>query len=189
VDEVTTLAFTATATDLNQDTLTFSLDPGAPPGAGIGPAAGVFTWTPGEAQGPGDYAVTVRVTDDGTPALDDSEAITITVREVNAAPVLGPIGDRTVVVNGRLVFTATASDGDVPSNTLTFSLDPGAPFGAIIHPVTGVFMWMPITVGTYTVTVRVTDDASPTLDDWETITIAVVEWRIYLPLVCKNYHF
>ena len=34
--------------------------------------ASSVTWTPGEAQGPGDYTVTVRVTDNGTPALDDS---------------------------------------------------------------------------------------------------------------------
>ncbi len=52
-------------------TLTFSL-PIAPPGAAIGPATGVFTWTPGEVDGPGTYAVTVRVTD-GEEATAEEE--------------------------------------------------------------------------------------------------------------------
>ena len=52
---------------------------------------------------------------------DDSETITITVNEVNVAPVLGPIGDQTVDEAGRLTFTATATDADLPANTLTFS--------------------------------------------------------------------
>ena len=69
VDEGALLSFTATATDadLPANTLTFSLDAGAPAGASIDPATGLFTWTPSEAQGPGVYPVTVRVTDNGTP--------------------------------------------------------------------------------------------------------------------------
>src|SRR6266496_1176172 len=35
----------------------YSLDPGAPEGAIINPASGVFTWTPSEVQGPGTYNV------------------------------------------------------------------------------------------------------------------------------------
>ena len=95
VNEGDELTFTATATDpdLPANTLTFSLDAGAPAGATIEPVSGVFTWTPTETQGPGTFDVTVRVTDDGTPALDDIETITITVNEINEAPVLAAIGD------------------------------------------------------------------------------------------------
>ena len=39
----------------------------------------MFSWTPSEAQVPGEHSVTVRVTDDGDPVLDDFETITITV--------------------------------------------------------------------------------------------------------------
>ena len=39
---------------------------------------------------------TVVVTDDGTPNLNDSETITVTVNEVNTAPVLDPVGDQTI---------------------------------------------------------------------------------------------
>ena len=42
------------------------------------------------------YSITVRVTDDGAPSLDDSETLTITVNEVNVAPVLAAIGDQSV---------------------------------------------------------------------------------------------
>jgi hypothetical protein len=42
-----------------------------------------------------------------------------------------------------LTFTATATDPDIPANTLSFSLDEGAPAGAAIHSTTGVFTWTP----------------------------------------------
>jgi hypothetical protein len=50
VDELTLLNFTASASDVELDSFTFSLDPGAPTGAAITPG-GDFTWTPSEAQG------------------------------------------------------------------------------------------------------------------------------------------
>jgi len=87
VNELTLLSFTATATDADvpANTLTFSLV-GAPAGAAIDPATGVFTWTPTEAQGPGEYTFTVKVCDNGTPVLCDQEEIKVTVFEVNTAP-------------------------------------------------------------------------------------------------------
>jgi len=65
ISELAPYTFTATAT--NEETppevLTFSLV-GAPAGASIDGTTGVFTWTPTEAQGPGVYPFTVRVSDD-----------------------------------------------------------------------------------------------------------------------------
>ena len=95
-----------------------------------------------KAQGPGCYTFDVVVTDDGTPNLSDSETITVTVNEVNVAPVLDPVGDQTVDEQTLLTFTATATDADLPANTLTFSLS-GEPAGASIDPVSGVFTWTP----------------------------------------------
>ncbi len=176
VNEGTLLTFTATATDANTpaQTLTYSLDAGAPSGASI-TSGGVFTWTPTEAQGPSTNAVTLRVTDNGTPALNDFETISIVVSEVNAAPVLATIGNRTVAPSTLLTFTATATDADQPANTLAFSLDAGAPSGASITS-GGVFTWTPTpaqSLSTNSVTIRVTDNGSPTLDDFETISIVV----------------
>ncbi len=179
VDELVQLTFTATATDadLPVQTLTFSLVD-APDGAAITPA-GVFTWTPTEEQGPGVYPLTVKVCDDAVPALCDEEEITITVAEVNVAPVLAAIGDKSVDELVQLTFTATATDADLPVQTLTFSLV-DAPDGAAITPA-GVFTWTPTEEqgpGVYPLTVKVCDDAVPALCDEEEITITVAEVNV-----------
>src|SRR5262249_4109219 len=122
IDEEAALTFTASATDANPtDTLTFALV-GAPRGATIDPHTAAFSWVPTEAQGPGTFTPTVRVTDDGSPTLSDEKTITITVREMNRASVLSPIGNRTFTEGRSGSFTATAADVDAPANRLTFSL-------------------------------------------------------------------
>jgi hypothetical protein len=156
--------------------LTFSLDAGAPAGASIDPQTGVFSWTPTEAQGPGSYAITVRVTDNGTPPLSATQTFTVTVHEVNQPPVLAAIADRTVNAGATLAFTNSATDPDLPPNTLSFSLD-AAPPGAAIGPSNGVFSWTapPTSVPlTNTVTVRVTDNGTPPLSDTKSFTLVVV---------------
>jgi uncharacterized protein (UPF0179 family) len=178
VDEGSRLTFTASATDPDQpaDQLSFSLDSDAPAGATIDPTTGEFTWTPDEAQGPAVHLVTVRVTDDGTPALDDFQTINITVGEVNQAPVLAAIGDKSVDEGSLLTFTVSATDPDSPANNLSFSLDAGAPLGASIDPSTGQFSWTPpggTSPGDHTVTVRVSDDGLPSMEDFVTFTITV----------------
>ncbi len=180
VSEGVELTFTASASDsdLPANTLTYSLDAGAPTGAAINASSGVFTWTPGEAQGPGNYPITVRVTDSGSPALSDSETITVTVSEVNQAPVLSTIGNKTIGEESLLTFTASASDADLPANSLSYSLDPGAPLGASINAASGEFTWTPTEdqgPGVYTLTVRVADNGTPVLEDAETLTITVNE--------------
>jgi VCBS repeat-containing protein len=180
VEQESLLTFTATANDnadIPANNLTFDLTQ-APPGASIS-STGVFTWTPTTTQGPGDFQVTVRVTDNGTPNLSDSETITVSVSEDNTAPVLAPIGDRSVDELTQLSFTATATDD--PGDTLTFSLDGGAPPGASIGPGTGIFTWTPTEAqgpDSVQVTVRVTDNGTPALDDSETITITVNEVNV-----------
>ncbi len=178
VDEGSLLTFTASATDddLPVNTLTFSLDSGAPTGATINPTTGQFRWTPGEADGPGVYSVTVRVVDDGTPSLDDFETFDITVAEVNQAPVLEAIGNKSADEGSLFTFSVSATDADLPANNLSFSLDSGAPSGATINPSTGQFRWTPGEAdgpGVYSVTVRVDDDETPSLNDFQTFDITV----------------
>src|SRR5436309_3096985 len=136
---------------------------GAPSGAGINAATGVFSWTPTEAQGPGSYTFIVRITDNGSPNLHAEESITVTVNEVNQAPVLAAIGNKTVNEGSLLSFTASEIGRELPRNTLTYTLI-GAPAGAGINGATGVFSWTPIEAqgsGSYTFTVRITDDGRP----------------------------
>jgi hypothetical protein len=173
------LTFTASAfdSDAPQQNLTFSLQGTVPAGASLDANTGVFTWTPAEGQGPGSYPLTVRVTDNGSPPRNDSESITITVSEVNTAPLLGSIGPKSITEGRTLSFTATATDADLPAQTLVFSLDAGAPAGATIGPSTGLFQWTPpagYAPATNQVTVRISDNGSPVLNDFETISIVVL---------------
>ena len=62
-------------------------------------------------------------------------------------------------VQRTLTFTASATDLDLPVNTLTYSLT-GTTNGASINPTTGVFSWTPTARGTYTFTVLVTDNGA-----------------------------
>ena len=113
----------------------------------------------------------------------------IRVETTNTPPVLDPIGDQMVDELTELSFTASASDPDLPAQTLTFSLDAAAPAGATIDPATGMFTWTPTAdqgPGEYPVTVRVSDDGAPNLADTETITINVVGQPPPPPLLCPN---
>jgi hypothetical protein len=76
-----TLSFTNAAgdPDVPAQSLTYRLDAGAPPGASIGAATGVFVWNTTAAEAGGTNLITVRVTDDGTPALSDAKSFTVTL--------------------------------------------------------------------------------------------------------------
>ena len=133
VNELVLLTFTATAidADLPANTLTFSLANGTsgtvPAGAAIDGISGIFTWTPTEAQGPGDYTFDVCVSD-GTAS--DCETISVTVSEVNVAPEIteGDSVNVTMTKNGdptpfSLLLHATDADG---GDTLTWSISTAA---------------------------------------------------------------
>ncbi|HXG48732.1 MAG TPA: putative Ig domain-containing protein, partial [Methylomirabilota bacterium] len=180
VNEGSLLLFTAQATDddLPAQRLTFSLDAGAPALAAINPTNGVFTWTPGEADGPGVYEVTVRVTDDGAPPASDAKTFTITVHEVNNAPVLAPLANRVIEEGGTLVVTNLAFDPDPGGQRLTFSFA-STPFaGMTIDPDTGLITWIASESygpGNHNVTIRVRDDGDPPLHDEKTLSVFVNE--------------
>ena len=95
VDEQETLTLTAQATDsdLTNDVLTYSIASG-PEGLEIDAATGEITWTPTEAQGPGQYEVTLRVTD--STDLSDEVTFNVLVGEVGTPPVLEPIADQNI---------------------------------------------------------------------------------------------
>lgn len=82
-DEESLITFTATATDPDNNALTYSLNPGAPKGTALDPQTGVFTWEPTEAQGPGVYTITITAKDNGSPSLQATVSVIITVNEVD----------------------------------------------------------------------------------------------------------
>ncbi len=157
--------------------LTYSLGAGAPTNASLNAATGVFTWTPTEAQGPGMYNIPVIVTDNSTPARSATNTFTATVNEANSAPMLAPLEARTVYAGATLSFLCSATDTDLPPNTLTFSLDAGAPPNATILSTNGLFTWptSDAEAGTAnSITVRVTDSGSPPLTDAQSFMAMVL---------------
>jgi hypothetical protein len=91
----------------------------------------------------------------------------------NTPPVLGAMGFKTIFIGETVSFTATATDTDAPPQTLTFSLEPVPPAGAAITSA-GAFTWQPAAVGTFPVTIRVTDDGIPPLTDTKMVSVEVL---------------
>jgi Immunoglobulin domain len=98
------------------------------------------------------------------------------VLTVNNPPILAAISNRTVHVGSLITFVATATDTDLPTNILNFSLISGAPDNATINATNGNFSWGPTEaqLGTNQITVRVTDGGLPSLSDEKTFSINVV---------------
>jgi hypothetical protein len=187
--EQTTLTFTNSATDPDTNALTYSLDAPTPSGASVNPATGVFTWTPTEAQGPTATNLTVRVTDNGSPPLSDAKTFTVTVLESNRPPVLSSIANRTIHAGISLIITNVATDPDLPTNTLTFSLGTNSPAGAVIDSATGIFQWTTsdgFANSTNPITIKVTDNGAPPLSDSKSFTVAVVSRPILEAVALSN---
>jgi hypothetical protein len=174
-NEGAVFSVTATATDpdVPANGLAYSLDT-APTGMTINPATGAITWTPTEAQGPGDHGVTVRVTDNGSPALEHTTGFTVTVKEVNRPPVLASLSGATVHAGTPFAASLAATDPDLPANTFTYSLVSG-PGGATVTPAGAVNWNAPIEAAGSVVefTVRATDDGTPPQAGDETFQVTV----------------
>jgi hypothetical protein len=177
IDELTPMNVAATATDsdLPANTLTFSLV--APPsGMTINPGTGAINWTPSEAQGPSTNTITVMVADNGVPVLSATKTFTVVVNEVNSAPVLPAQTDRVIDELTLLTVTNTATDSDIPANTLTYKLQV-APTNATMSA-NGIITWSPTEAqgpSTNIFTTVVTDNGTPSLSATNTFTVVVNE--------------
>jgi hypothetical protein len=185
INELSLYTFMATANDVDvpAQTLTFSLE-GEPAGATINPSTGQFSWTPTEAQGGTGtlYTFKVRVTDG--LATTETE-VAINVNEVNQAPTLAPIGNKTVYLGDTLSFTASGADQDLPQQTLSYSLVGTAPPGATINGATGEFHWTPTAqqVGAiYTFKVRVTDSGNLFAEEQISVAVAYTWSNLLSPI-------
>ena len=165
------LSFTLNATDDDDDTLTYSAT-GLPSGATLNSSTGAFSWTPTNFQA-GSYSVTFSVDDGNTGTA--SEAITITVTNVNIAPVITVPGNKRVNANSTLSFTLRVVNVD--GDTLSYSAT-GLPSGATFNSSTGAFSWTPTDaqIGSYNITFNVDDGNSGT--DSRSITITVRAGKI-----------
>ena len=179
VDEGGTVNFTVSATDADipADAIAYSLA-NAPAGMTVDATTGVVSWVTGEADGPRTYNVTVQATDNGVPSLTGEAVVTVTVRELNAAPTLEPVAGILAAKEGELLtVNLVAADADLPAQPLRFRLAEGAPAGAAVNS-SGVLQWVPgETDGGRTVTlgVIVSDGQAPELTATTTVTAHVIE--------------
>jgi hypothetical protein len=138
--------------------VTYTLDGSPPAGMTISPT-GLITWTPTQVQAPA-QGVTITVTDAG--GLYDKQGFVISV---NGAPSFVNVpAPATAKVGVQYAYQPFASDPNLPSDTLTYTLVAGptgtAPLGpTTFNPTTGRFTWIPSVgqVGARSFSIRVTD--------------------------------
>jgi PKD repeat protein len=116
----------------------------------------------------------VTATDDGSPALSASTSFTWTVTDVNRPPQVFDPGDRSDAEGDRVTFAVRASDPDGDRiRWAALNLPDGITIDAETGVVSGVLSFD--SVGTYTVTVTVTDDGSPSRSASVQFTWSVAE--------------
>jgi hypothetical protein len=140
VDELTPLTVTNTASDSDVPALALNYQLLNPPATASISSSGVITWIPSEAQGPGTNIITTVVTDSG--GLSATNSFSVTVNEVNTAPVLPAQTNVTIVGLATLVVTNTAGDSDIPINPLAYVLQTGPTNAAI--DANGIITWTPV---------------------------------------------
>ena len=152
------------AADLDGDDLTYSAS-GLPAGLSInennGLISGTISYT---ASTSSPYEVTVTVTDDGTPNLQDQAVFTWNVTDTNRAPQVTDLGDQSSAEGAVVSLQIEASDSD--GNSLTYSAS-GLPGGLDIDSgsglISGTVSLTAADNSPYSVVVTVTDNGSPEL--------------------------
>ncbi len=150
---------------------------------------------PTDAGGNNVYDVTVQVSDG---ILTDTQAIAVTVTNVNEAPTItsgggGAAGAVAIVENTTAVTTVTASDVDAGA-ILTYAISGGSDFAKFdINATTGVLTFkaapnfeVPTDIGgnnVYDVTVQVSDG---TLTDTQSIAVSVTNVNEHTPVITSN---
>jgi peptidoglycan hydrolase-like protein with peptidoglycan-binding domain len=117
VNENATLSFTVSATDPDNDTLTYSTS-ALPAGATFISGTRTFSFTPSYLQS-GSYPVTFNVSD-GSGGTD-SEIVTITVNNVNRAPSSSAGNDQTITLSHLATLAGVGSDPDGQTVTYLWS--------------------------------------------------------------------
>ena len=181
VDELTLLTVTNTAADNDIPalpltytlTVTNLLDNTVVTNAAIS-TNGLISWTPAEAQGPSTNLFTTVVSDNGQPPLSATNTSTVIVNEVNEPPRLPGQTNLTIDALTTLNVTNTATDPDIPANTLAYALLI-APTNAMIGA-DGVITWTPTSAqggSTNVFTTVVTDEGTPNLGATNSFLVTV----------------
>ncbi len=200
---VTTVS--ASDADLPAPTLTYSISGGADAALfTINASTGVLSFiaapnyeAPADAGGDNVYDVTVQVSDG---SLSDSQAIAVTVTSVNDnTPLItsnggGAIAATSVAENATTVTTVSATDADLPSQTLAYSISGGADAALFtINASSGALSFIAApnfeapadsgTDNTYDLIVQVSDG---TLSDSQTLAVTVTPVNDNAPLITSD---
>ncbi|WP_075591654.1 tandem-95 repeat protein, partial [Labilibacter marinus] len=137
---------------------------------------GTYTYTP-NTDFNGEDSFTYEVCDDGTPAACTTAIVTITVNEVNDAPIATDDAasvDQEGVLNGGSLLT---NDSDPEGGVLTINTVPvsGPSNGVLVINPDGTYTYTPNTDfnGEDSFTYEVCDDGTPSLCSTATVTITV----------------
>ena len=124
------------ASDTDGDDLTYSAT-GLPSGLSISSSTGLISGTiSDDADDNSPYAVTITVTDDGSPTKSAQASFTWNVSAFNNAPTISAISDQTGITKDVISLSVSAADSD--GDTLSFSAT-GLPAGLSINSSTGIF--------------------------------------------------
>jgi hypothetical protein len=127
-----------------------------------------------------------KVTDASGFSYTNTVGVHILATAPNTPPVLAPVPNSTINVGVSLSITNTATDADIPAQTLTFSLA-NAPTNATLDPTNGIFNWRPLVAQADTtnpVTVVVTDNGTPNLSATQSFNVVVTP--LTLPTVSPS---
>ncbi|HOX01929.1 MAG TPA: Calx-beta domain-containing protein [Candidatus Paceibacterota bacterium] len=126
-------------------------------------------------EGPETVVLILKPGDGYIVGASGSAAVTIADANANRPPVFGPIPDRTIFAGQILAFTNSASDPDLPPQTITFNLV-SAPPGMALDEYTGLLRWRPHVAEspmTTQVLLSATDSGSPGLSVTQSFWITV----------------
>ena len=93
----------------------------------------------------------------------------------NTAPLFAAINNQTINVGSNFQFTASATDTDLPPQTLTYTLLNG-PASATLNTNTGAFSWRPAVTNANTTnafTLKVADNGSPIMSATQSFSVKV----------------
>ncbi len=178
---VATVVYDANATDAQNNSIVFSLS-GADAGLfNIDGATGIVTLrASADFEARATYSINVVATDNGSPALSTTQAVTVTVTNVNEAPVFAA-ATQTVAINENVpitttVLTAAATDPDA-GTTLRYSLSGADAAAFAINATTGVVTFVASpdfeTRSTFAFNVVATDNATPALSATQAVTVNI----------------
>ena len=177
---ITTVVYDANATDAQNNTITFSLGGADAALFAIDGATGVVTLrAPANFETRTSFAISVVATDNGSPAASTTQAVAVTVTNVNEAPVFTSGATATVAENAAtstVVYTAAATDPDA-GTTLTYSLSGADAALFAINSTTGVVTLLaPANFenrSSFAINVVATDNANPALQTAQAVAVSV----------------